>query len=63
MVEAKSSWIGKLMYLDDGKYVEHARGHSFKNNQYPEALDSIRQIAESHNHFNLPVEDDEWLGC
>ena len=63
MIEAKSSWIGKLLKFVDGKYVEVCRGRSFKQNEKSLALESIVKQADALGYFDAPIEYDEWFGC
>jgi hypothetical protein len=64
MVEAKSSWIGKLMsHVSEGKYIEICEGKSFRNNEQKFALGNIVEQASLRGLHDLPVEYDEWLGC
>ena len=64
MVEAKSSWIGKLMsHVSEGKYIEICQGKSFRNNEQKFALANIIDQARLRGLHDLPVEYDEWFGC
>ncbi len=64
MVEAKSSWIGKLMsHVSEGKYIEICQGKSFRNNEQIFAQANIVEEASLRGLIDLPVEYDEWLGC
>ena len=64
MVEAKSSWIGKLMFhVSEGKYIEICQGKSFRNNEHNFALANIVEQASLRGLIDLPVEYDEWFGC
>ncbi len=64
MVEAKSSWVGKLMsHVSDGKYIEIYQGKSFRNNEQKLALAHMLEQASLRDLHDLPVECDEWCGC
>ncbi len=64
MVEAKSSWIGKLMsHVSEGKYIEFCQGKSFRNNEQKFALENIIEQASLRGLIDLPIEYDEWFGC
>ena len=64
MVEAKSSWTGKLMSrVSEGKYIEICQGKSFRNNELKFALANIVEQASLRGLTDLPVEYDEWFGC
>ena len=64
MVEAKNSWIGKLMsHVSEGKYTEICHGKSFRNNEQKFALANILEQATARGLHDLPVEYDEWFSC
>ena len=64
MVEAKSSWVGRLMsHVSQGKYIDVCEGKSFRNNEQAFALADIIENASTRGMNDLPVEYDEWFGC
>ena len=64
MVEAKSSWVGKLMsHVSEGNYIESCQGRPFRNNEQKFALENIVEQASLRGLHDLPIEYDEWFGC